>query len=212
MSFIGDVFGEIFGGITGATAQAEAAVKAGEMQAQAAREGVAEQRRQFDAMVKLMSPYVGAGNQTMSQQLALLGLSGEGAQQAVIKSIQKSPEMTALIQQGENAILQNASATGGLRGGNVQRALGEFRPQVLSSLLQQRFENLGGLTKIGQASAAGQAGAGIESGTNVANLLANAAQARAGGVLAEGGRNRQAFSDVLNIAGTAVGAKSAGIF
>ena len=212
MSFIGDVFGEIFGGITGATAQAESAVKAGELQAQAAREGIAEQRRQFDAMVKLMSPYVGAGNQTMSQQLALLGLSGEGAQQAVIRSIQKSPEMTALIQQGENAILQNASATGGLRGGNVQRALGEFRPQVLSSLLQQRFENLGGLTKIGQASAAGQAASGIESGTNVANLLANAAQARAGGVLAEGGRNRQAFSDVLNIAGTAVGAKTAGIF
>jgi len=212
MSFIGDVFGEIFGGITGATAQAESAVKAGELQAQAAREGIAEQRRQFDAMVKLMSPYVGAGNQTMSQQLALLGLSGEGAQQAVIRSIQKSPEMTALIQQGENAILQNASATGGLRGGNVQRALGEFRPQVLSSLLQKRFENLGGLTKIGQASAAGQAASGIESGTNVANLLANAAQARAGGVLAEGGRNRQAFSDVLNIAGTAVGAKTAGIF
>jgi hypothetical protein len=212
MSFIGDVFGEIFGGITGATAQAEAGVKAGEMQAQAAREGIAEQRRQFDAMVKLMSPFVGAGTQTMAQQLALLGLSGEGAQQAVIKSIQKSPEMAALIQQGENAILQNASATGGLRGGNVQRALGEFRPQVLSSLLQKRFENLGGLTKIGQASAAGQAASGIESGTNVANLLANAAQARAGGVLAEGGRNRQAFSDVLNIAGTAVGAKSAGIF
>lgn len=212
MSFIGDVFGEIFGGITGATAQAEAGVKAGELQAQAAQQGIAEQRRQFDAMVKLMSPYVGAGNKSMAQQLALLGLSGEGAQQAVIKSIQKSPEMTALIQQGENAILQNASATGGLRGGNVQRALGEFRPQVLSSLLQKRFENLGGITKIGQASAAGQAASGIESGTNVANLLANSAQARAGGVLAEGGRNRQAFSDVLNIAGTAVGAKSAGIF
>ena len=212
MGFIGDIFGEIFGGITGASAQAEAGVKAGELQAQAAQAGITEQRRQFDSMVKLLSPYVGAGTKSMAQQLALLGLSGAGAQQAVIKSVQNSPEMAALIQQGENAILQNASATGGLRGGNVQRALGEFRPQILSALLQKRFENLGGITRFGQASAVGQAELGQGLADNVSNLLANQAQAQAGGVLAEGGRNRQAFSDVLSIAGTAVGAKKAGMF
>ncbi|WP_449405980.1 hypothetical protein [Massilia phosphatilytica] len=37
-----------------------------------------------------------------------------------------APRFQALQQQGNDAILANASATGGLRGGNVQGALGQF--------------------------------------------------------------------------------------
>lgn len=205
MSFIGDIFGEVFGGITGASQQADAAEKASGIQANAAQAGIAEQRRQFDALVKLMSPFVSAGTPALKQQSALLGLSTPSAQRAVINSIANSPEMQAMIKTGENAIRQNASATGGLRGGNVQAALAEFRPAVLSSLISKRFENLGFLSKLGQASAAGQAEAGLNTGTNVSNLLANQAQARAGGVMAQGGVTRQAFNDALNIGATAAG-------
>ena len=58
-----------------------------------------------------------------------------------------------MVFQGENAMLQNAAATGGLRGGNLQGALAKFRPQVLSQLINQRMAQLGGLAGMGQQAA-----------------------------------------------------------
>ncbi len=57
--------------------------------------------------------------------------TGMEAQQGAISGLEGSPIFQALARQGEDAILQNASATGGLRGGNVQGALGQFRPAAL---------------------------------------------------------------------------------
>jgi hypothetical protein len=136
----------------------------------------------------------------MQQQQALIGLQGPEAQQQAISGFEQSPLFQSMQQQGENAILQNASATGGLRGGNVQAALGQFRPQLLNQLIEQQYGRLGGLAAMGQASAAGQAGAGMQSAGNVGNLLANQAQATAGGQMARGGMQRQVFGDILGLA------------
>jgi hypothetical protein len=114
--------------------------------------------------------------------------------------------MQALIQQGENAILQNASATGGLRGGNVQAALAQFRPQVLSQMIGQQYQRLGGLSQMGQASAAGQASAGLQSAGAIGNLLAQQGAARAGGQIAQGVVPGQTFGQALQIGGAIMGA------
>jgi len=196
MSFIG----KVLGGITGASQSAKAAEQAGQTQAAASQAGIDEQRRQFDSLVQLMSPYVQAGTGAMQQQQALIGLQGPEAQQQAISGFEQSPLFQSMQQQGENAILQNASATGGLRGGNVQAALGQFRPQLLNQLIEQQYGRLGGLSAMGQASAAGQAGAGMQSAGNVGNLLANQAQATAGGQIARGGMQRQVFGDILGLA------------
>jgi hypothetical protein len=87
----------------------------------------------------------------------------------------------------------------------VQAALGQFRPQLLQQLIEQRYNQLGGLTTVGQASATGQAAQGMNLASNVSNLLANQAAARAGGIVAQGNAQRQAFGDVLKIAGVASG-------
>jgi len=196
MSFIGDIIGDI----TGANQAAKGAERAAKTQAAASEKGIVEQRRQFDKLVELMAPYVTGGQEAFSQQQALIGLQGPEAQQQAIAGFEESPIFQSLTKQGEQGILQNASATGGLRGGNVQLALSQFRPQVLNSLIEQQYGRLGGLSSIGQASAAGQAAAGTQTGTNVANLLANQGAAIAGGQLAMGNRNRQVFSDVLSAA------------
>jgi hypothetical protein len=196
MSFIG----KVLGGITGASQSAKAAEQAGQTQAAASQAGIDEQRKQFDSLVQLMSPYVQAGTGAMQQQQALIGLQGPEAQQQAISGFEQSPLFQSMQQQGENAILQNASATGGLRGGNVQAALGQFRPQLLNQLIEQQYGRLGGLSAMGQASAAGQAGAGMQSAGNVGNLLANQAQATAGGQIARGGMQRQVFGDILGLA------------
>ena len=211
MSFVGDFIGDVFGGITGAKQAGEAAERAGEVQAGAAREAIEEQRRQFDKLVEIMAPYVQAGvggggaTGALQAQQELLGLRGARAQQRAISGLEQSPILQALTRQGEEALLQRASATGGLRGGNVQAALAQFRPQLLSDVIQQQYSNLGGLTKIGQASAAGQAAAGMESAGAIGDLLGQAGAARAGGIMGRGGVARQTFGDILSIGKVASG-------
>lgn len=210
MSGVVNTVGKVIGTFTGATQQAKAAEQAAGVQAGMASEGIAEQRRQFDELVKLMSPYVTAGRGAMEQQQALLGLGGEQAQQAAIGALERSPFFAAMAQQGENALLQQASATGGLRGGNIQGALAQFRPGLLNQMVQQQMANLGGLTQIGQASAAGQAAQGMQTAGSIGNLLAQQGAALAGGVMGKGGLQRNVFGDILTTA--AVGAKVASAF
>jgi hypothetical protein len=117
-------------------------------------------------------------------------------QQQAIAEIEASPAFQALAQQGENAILQNASATGGLRGGNIQGALGQFRPALLNQFIEQQYNRLGGMAKIGQASAAGVGAAGLDVATNIGSQLTAAGQARAGSALAQGNAFNQGLGTI----------------
>ena len=198
-------------GLLGSWIQGEAAGDAADTQAAAAGVGIDETRRQFDAMQALLAPYVETGTDAMGQQRALAGLDGPGAQAAAMKMISDSPEMMALTQQGENAILQQGSATGGLRGGNVQGALAQFRPQMLSGLINQQYGRLGGLTQMGQASAAGVGAAGMQTGANIADLLGQQGAAIAGGQLAQGQAAAAPFNLMSNLGGM-YAMKGMGIF
>lgn len=187
--------------VAGAAVQASAARRAAGAQERAAEMGVEEQRRQFDAVQALLRPYVEAGTGAIEQQGALIGLGGPDAQRAAIAALEAGPEYEALVRSGEEALLQRASATGGLRGGNIQAALAQYRPQVLSGLIGQQYERLGGITRMGQASAAGQAAMGQQTGANIANLLAQQGAAQAGSALATG----RAFGNLFGDVGTMVG-------
>jgi len=194
---------KLLGDLTGANAAADAASQAAALQAGLSREGIAEQRRQFDALQALLAPFVKTGTSALGGQADILGLNGDAAQNSAIASIQSSPQFSTLLKSGENAILQNASATGGLRGGNTQRALMEYSPTLLSQLIEQQYSRLGGLTSLGQNSAAQTGNAGMQTGANIANLLQQQGAAQAGGILAQGGLQRQIFSDALNLGSTA---------
>lgn len=173
-------------GYLGAEAQKDAAKTAAGAQTQAAQMGIDEQRRQFDLVRQLLEPYVQAGRGSLAGQQALLGLSGNPAQSAAFNQITNSPMYTGLLQQGENAILQNASATGGLRGGNTQAALAQFRPQLLNQLITQQLNSLSGLTQIGQNSAAGVGNQASNMANNVGGLYGNIGQIQAGNAQAQG--------------------------
>jgi len=204
--FVGDIVGDVFGGITGASQQAEAAGEASQIQAQLSREGIAEQQRQFNKLVELMAPYVTAGTGALDQQKAITGLSGTQAQQQATAGFEQSPLFRSLSQQGENAILQNASATGGLRGGNIQAALSQFRPQLLNQFIEQQYGRLGGLSQLGQAAASGQAAQGMQSANSISNLLGQQGAALAGGKLAEGSVVGNTFGTLANLGGAFIGA------
>lgn len=186
------------GAVVGAAGSVIAGNKAAKAQTKAAKLGINNEREQFDQIRALLSPYVEAGYKGSDAQLALVGLFGDDAQRAAIEQVRSGPEFEALTKQGENAILQNASATGGLRGGNTQDALARFRPELLSQLLNQRFAKYGDIAARGQASAAGQANLQAGSAANISNLLGDIGSANAGRALATG----QAVSQLGNTATT----------
>ena len=181
--------------IAGGALSANASGKAAGQQAAASQAGIDETRRQFDAMQKLLEPYTQAGVPALQGQQNLLGLGGADAQGQAIQQLQGSPMFQQLTRQGEDAILQNASATGGLRGGNTQAALAQFRPNMLSSLIDQQYSRLGGLANMGQNSAAMTGQAGIGAAGSISGLLEQQGAARAGGTLGKA----NAFGQVLNL-------------
>ena len=202
------VTGLIVGGsqLLGGIMQADAAEDAMNAQVGAAGQGIEEQRAAREELRRLLQPYTEAGLPALQQQQAFLGLQGPEAEQAAIERIRSGETFQALAGQGEEALLQRASATGGLRGGNIQGALAQFRPQLLSSLIEQQYGRLGGLTSLGQQSAAGVGTAGMQTGSNVANLLAQQGAARAGGELGQA----KAYGQILNIPSQMAGMRAGG--
>jgi len=200
-------------GIYSANKSSKAAKSAANTQAAAQGKAIDEQRRQFDEIQALLKPYIEAGKPDLTQPYigagpgalqamqGLAGLRGAAEQQAAINQIQQSAQFQELARQGEQGILQNAAATGGLRGGNVQAALSQFRPALLNQLIESQYGKLAGLTqlgstssenllRLGQASAAGVGAAGQQSAQNIGNLMAAQGAAQAGGMI--GAANAQA--------------------
>lgn len=195
----------IVGGVMSSNAQRSAASSASRAQQQASNQSIAEQRRQFDAVQQLMAPYVQSGTTALSRYNALSGLAGEEAQQSLINQITSGAEYGSLVRQGEEAILQSASATGGLRGGNTQSALARFRPEILSSLIRDEYSRLGAMVSVGQNAAAGLGNAGMQTGQNISNQYGQIGQAQAGAALARGQATANMWGNIAGSVGLAAG-------
>ena len=193
----------VVGGAIQADASRSAANTAADAQANASKAAISEQQKRFQQVQQLLSPYTLTGVGSLSAQRGLVGLDGVAAQQSAIANLQNGPQMAAFQQQGENAILQNASATGGLRGGNTQAALAQFRPQLLNSLIENQYNKLGGLTSIGQNSAAMTGNAGMSTGNNISQLMEGIGAARAGQAMAQGQATQNAISGITQGIGAA---------
>lgn len=173
---------------------AQAAREAGAIQSQAAQSGIDETRRQFDVAQGMLDPYAQAGVDATSMQADLIGMNGPEAQARAMQMLQSSPQFTAMQQQGEQAILRNASATGNLRTGNAQAQLAQLSPALLAQLADQRYGQLGGMAGIGAGSAASLAAGAQGTGQNIADLMGQKGAAASGGVLSA----QQAYTNVRN--------------
>jgi hypothetical protein len=220
------VAGAVGAGLS-ASKGASAAKEAAATQAAAQGTAIDEQRRQFDQIRQLLQPYVTAGSPDLTQPYiqagpgalqamqGLAGLRGNAEQQAAIDQIKNSAQFQELAKQGEQGILQNASATGGLRGGNIQAALSQFRPALLNQLIEAQYGKLAGLTSlgstsaqnllgIGQASATGTAAAGQQSAQNIGNLMVGQGAATAAGQIGSANAFAQGASGVSGAIGGGV--------
>lgn len=196
----------LLGKITGSDAAAKAARRAGEVQAAASREGIAETRRQFDVTQGMIQPQIEAGDLAREQQLRLLGLRGAGEQEAALGAFQQSPGQRFLQERAQRNLLQNASAIGGLGGGNVRSALVEQGVGFAQTDLQNQLAQLSGLSVAGQAATGTVGQLGAQQAGTVANLLGQAGQAQAGGILGAGQAKAQGRQMALSaLTGAAMG-------
>lgn len=209
------------GAIAGGAAAWSAANEAEEAQRVAAAKGLGAVQKGTEQARADLGPYaqagmggVGglrgyqqAGTDALAMQRALAGLDGPEAQRQAIAMLESSPQFQALTQQSEEAILANASATGGLRGGNIQGALAQNRQNILAGLIDQQMGRLGGIAGaglgaagsiagLGQSSASGQASAGIQGAGAIADLYGNIGAAKAAGALGRGAAIQGMFQGV----------------
>ena len=130
------------------------------------------------------------------------GVSAQDAQRNAISGIEGGAQFGALVQQGEYGLLANQSATGGLRGGDTQAALSQFRPQMLQALIDKQLANFGGIAANGQNAAAMTGTAAQNAGAQVNAALGDRGAAQAGSALASGQAWANAGSGILNTLGS----------
>lgn len=190
------------GAIGGSLIASHGASSAANAQSDAAAAGIAEQRREYDQTRGDLLPWLTAGHTALGGMLDILGLNGADKQQASITGLENSPEFASLNRVGTESILQNASATGGLRGGNVQASLYNERSDLLAQLIDQQYARLGGISGAGAQTGAQLGGLGQNSANAISQLLGNQGAARAGGALGSAQGIAGALNGVTGFLGT----------
>ncbi len=146
-----------------------------------------EQRAQFGSLQQFGKyHYEKDGSRRDLSAFTTGAVDGATAQQQAVSQLEQSPMFQTMARQGEDAIAQNASATGGLRGGNTQGALARFRPQLLDQFIERQYGRLAGIAQAGQNAAGATANAAGAMGGNIADLLVGRGQAQAGAIGAQG--------------------------
>ena len=172
-------------GLSSALESIAAAAGQGRGDIESARDTATGQAQEsFDQGREFYRPYAEGGQQAFDQQLALSGASGQAA---FDQANMESPYTRFLQEEGERAVTRNASALGGLGGGNVMQELQRRGQGLAQQGLQQQYNNLSSLSGMGMASASGRAGlsgtegqvaSGITSmaGRNMADMSMSAGQ------------------------------------
>ncbi len=182
-SIVSSLAGPLVGSIFGAAKSQKAIKKASAAQVAAMNAAIAEGRAGLEQTRQDYLPFTSAGGTAIARMGDLVGLGEPGVQASAIEALETSPLYTSLIRSGEEALLANASATGGLRGGNLQRGLADFRADTLSRVIQDQLQRLGGIAGMGSGLTTNLGALRSETAANVGNLLVGQGNARAGSIL-----------------------------
>jgi hypothetical protein len=200
------LFGSIIGGLVpvlgtvlGAQANKKAIKKGSQAQIAALQSAIDESTRQFNTTRSDFAPYTQAGAGAIGQMGDIAGLHGDPAQASVLDQLRNSPFFQSLFRTGEEAVLQNASATGGLRGGNTQRSLADFGADTFAKTIQQQLANLGGIAGLGSGMASNLGQLGAANSASVGQLMVGQGNARAGSILGRQQVNNDLQSQITKL-------------
>ncbi len=189
-------FFSLIGGLIGAGKAKKASRRAESAQLEFLNKALSQQQQQFDLTrsdyapaLSMLAPSIGALGD-------YAGLNGVNAQQSRIAELEASPLFEQLKRVGREGVLQNAAATGGLRGGNTQSALYDNDANALNQTLLQQLQQLGGLAGMGLGATDSASSFGANTANQISNLYGQQGQVRAGGLLTRGGINSQMWNNI----------------
>src|SRR5690242_6221506 len=169
------------GGLLGAGASKKGSRKAEAAQLEFLNRALGLQEQQHTQDRADFAPFREFGTEAVGPAGNLLGLNGNEAQQTGIDAVMASPWYQSLYRNGLEANLQNASATGGLRGGNEVRSLADFGSDTLATSVDRMLQQLFGAIGVGSGSTAAGSAAGQNTTNAMAANLGQQGQVRAGG-------------------------------
>jgi hypothetical protein len=121
-----------------------------------------------------LQPFVNTGTLANTQEANLFGLNGTDAATTAMGQFTASPGYQYDVTQGLKAVDSGAAANGMLRSGATLKAEQTFGTNLANQDFQQYIGNLNGLTKLGQASAAGDAATDTSAAGQQASIYGNA--------------------------------------
>jgi hypothetical protein len=175
------------GGLLGAGSQKKASRNAQAAMVDALNKAIGTEQQQYQQSRADFAPYLATGTSALGGLGDLVGTNGADKWQAAIAALQQSPLYQSLFRNGQESLLQNASATGGLRGGNTQRGLADFGADTLASVYQNQVGNLGSLASMGLGATGNISALGQNNANQVAGLQQGIGQTNANGILTRGG-------------------------
>jgi hypothetical protein len=198
--------------VTGVEGAQDAAKKAAGIQAQGARTAEEGINRRFDITQAGLQPRIDAGNQALGEQQALLGLSGQEAQNEAFQAFNKSPGQKFIRDRAQKNLLRSAGSMGGLGGGNIRSALVEQGTGFAQQDFNNQFGRLGQIAGQGQNAATNVGQFGATAANQAGNAAIAGSQARASGILGAQQAEGQFRSDLLGLAGQGAAAFAGGGF
>lgn len=173
------VGGSLLGGLLGRDASRDAA----DASRDGALAGVAENGRQFDAVLDLQQPAIDSRDAALAALNPLLYGDGPEATEA----LRNTPGYGFMQSEGERGVLAARNAAGDIFGGGTALELQRQRMGMADQTYNNRIAQLLAASGQGAAGANAVSGAALSTGANNAQLLQNAGNARASGIM--GGAN-----------------------
>lgn len=165
----------------------------------------------FGGRLRAVPGIVGGAVQTATGTAMAQPTDEPFGQQDLIQQAMTSPLYGAMMggrEAGEEAIMRQAAATGGLRSGNVQEAMYDYNTRLQNQALLQSYNEqlqglrgLAGLPSYAPQIASGMAGIGQTLGAGISG----AGETRALGQVAAGQAQQQGLQGISNIIGAGMG-------
>lgn len=200
----------VIGGIFGGASQKKASQKAMQAQADALNRSTDIGNQQFQQTRADYMPYTQAGTAAIGRYGDLLGINGVDKQQLGVNSLEQDPFFQQNLADANTNLLQTASATGGVRGGNTAGAVGQLSPQLLQSYYQQALTGAGNLAQIGLGATGNVAQFGAANAQNAGQNAIGIGNAQASNFLTKGGINAANFNNIGGFLDKAASAGTAG--
>lgn len=143
------------------------------------------QREQLDYLKGVQEPVLNLRNRALPQLYGFYDPTNPQGQQQFIDQAEASPFYQRQREVGEQAILRNQAATGGLRSGGTQQALAGFNADLLNRTVNQNLQGLGSFAQTP-----------IET-SQISNVLGQMGQTQAQGYQAQAQANQGALGNLL---------------